>query len=92
MRDTMRDTMPLTDVKNTQEVKVYQPGSQHVVGDGEQHGPAAPVVVDPVAAQISVDDTATAIRARCSSTALCHTFCRASRSTGRTTAVQPSLV
>ena len=33
-RITMRDTMQLTNVKNAHEVKVYQPGSQHVVGDG----------------------------------------------------------
>ena len=30
----MRDTMPATNVKNTDQVKVYQPGSRHVVGDG----------------------------------------------------------
>ena len=30
----MRDTMPATNVKKTDQVKVYQPGSQHVVGDG----------------------------------------------------------
>jgi redox-sensitive bicupin YhaK (pirin superfamily) len=30
----MRDTMPATNVKKTEQVKVYQPGSQHVVGDG----------------------------------------------------------
>jgi quercetin 2,3-dioxygenase len=30
----MRDTMPATSVKKTEQVKVYQPGSQHVVGDG----------------------------------------------------------
>lgn len=30
----MRDTMPATYVEKTVQVKVYQPGSQHVVGDG----------------------------------------------------------
>ena len=30
----MRDTMPGTNVKKTDQVKVYQPGSLHVVGDG----------------------------------------------------------
>ena len=30
----MRDTMPVTHVEKTDQVKVYQPGSQHVVGDG----------------------------------------------------------
>jgi len=30
----MRDTMSATYVKKTDQVKVYQPGSQHVVGDG----------------------------------------------------------
>ena len=30
----MRDTMPATNVEKTNQVKVYQPGSQHVVGDG----------------------------------------------------------
>lgn len=30
----MRDTMPATNVKKTDQVKIYQPGSQHVVGDG----------------------------------------------------------
>ena len=30
----MRDTMPETSVDKTAQVKVYQPGSQHVVGDG----------------------------------------------------------
>jgi quercetin 2,3-dioxygenase len=30
----MRNTMPATNVKKTDQVKVYQPGSQHVVGDG----------------------------------------------------------
>ena len=30
----MRDTMPATNMKKTNQVKVYQPGSQHVVGDG----------------------------------------------------------
>ena len=30
----MRDTMSATNVKKTDQVKVYQPGSQHVVGDG----------------------------------------------------------
>jgi redox-sensitive bicupin YhaK (pirin superfamily) len=30
----MRDTMPATNVEKTDQVKVYQPGSQHVVGDG----------------------------------------------------------
>ena len=30
----MRDTMPVTNVEKTDQVKVYQPGSQHVVGDG----------------------------------------------------------
>ena len=30
----MRDTMPATNVKKTDQVKVYQPGSRHVVGDG----------------------------------------------------------
>ena len=30
----MRDTMSATTVKKTDQVKVYQPGSQHVVGDG----------------------------------------------------------
>ena len=30
----MRDTMPATNVKKTDQLKVYQPGSQHVVGDG----------------------------------------------------------
>ena len=30
----MRNTMPATDTKKTEQVKVYQPGSQHVVGDG----------------------------------------------------------
>jgi quercetin 2,3-dioxygenase len=30
----MRDTMPGTHVEKTDQVKVYQPGSQHVVGDG----------------------------------------------------------
>ena len=30
----MRDTMPATNVKKADQVKVYQPGSQHVVGDG----------------------------------------------------------
>ena len=30
----MRDTMPATNVEKTVQVKVYQPGSQHVVGDG----------------------------------------------------------
>src|SRR2546421_4646819 len=33
-RLTMRDTMSATYVKKTDQVKVYQPGSQHVVGDG----------------------------------------------------------
>ena len=30
----MRDTMQVTNVEKTDQVKVYQPGSQHVVGDG----------------------------------------------------------
>ena len=30
----MRDTMPVTNVEKTDQVKVYHPGSQHVVGDG----------------------------------------------------------
>ena len=30
----MRDTMPVTHAEKTSQVKVYQPGSQHVVGDG----------------------------------------------------------
>lgn len=30
----MRDTMSATNVEKTDQVKVYQPGSQHVVGDG----------------------------------------------------------
>jgi redox-sensitive bicupin YhaK (pirin superfamily) len=30
----MRDTMSVTHVEKTDQVKVYQPGSQHVVGDG----------------------------------------------------------
>ena len=30
----MRDTMPIANMKSTDQVKVYQPGSQHVVGDG----------------------------------------------------------
>jgi len=30
----MRDTMSATYVKKTDQVKIYQPGSQHVVGDG----------------------------------------------------------
>ena len=30
----MRDTMSATNVEKTEQVKVYQPGSQHVVGDG----------------------------------------------------------
>lgn len=30
----MRDTMPVTHAEKTDRVKVYQPGSQHVVGDG----------------------------------------------------------
>ena len=30
----MRDTMPVTHVEKSDQVKVYQPGSQHVVGDG----------------------------------------------------------
>ena len=30
----MRDTMPATNMEKTVQVKVYQPGSQHVVGDG----------------------------------------------------------
>jgi quercetin 2,3-dioxygenase len=30
----MRDTMPATNAKKTDQVKVYQPGSRHVVGDG----------------------------------------------------------
>jgi quercetin 2,3-dioxygenase len=30
----MRDTMPVTHVEKTDQVKVYQPGSQHIVGDG----------------------------------------------------------
>jgi redox-sensitive bicupin YhaK (pirin superfamily) len=30
----MRDTMSATNVKKADQVKVYQPGSQHVVGDG----------------------------------------------------------
>ena len=30
----MRDTMPVTHVEKADQVKVYQPGSQHVVGDG----------------------------------------------------------
>ena len=30
----MRDTMPAANVKKSDQVKVYQPGSQHVVGDG----------------------------------------------------------
>ena len=30
----MRDTMPVTNVEKTERVKVYHPGSQHVVGDG----------------------------------------------------------
>ena len=30
----MRDTMPVTHVEKTDQVMVYQPGSQHVVGDG----------------------------------------------------------
>lgn len=30
----MRDTMPATNVEKTNQVKIYQPGSQHVVGDG----------------------------------------------------------
>ena len=30
----MRDTMSATYVKKTDQVKVYQPGSQHIVGDG----------------------------------------------------------
>ena len=30
----MRDTMSATNVEKTNQVKVYQPGSQHVVGDG----------------------------------------------------------
>ncbi len=30
----MRDTMPAANVEKTNQVKVYQPGSQHVVGDG----------------------------------------------------------
>jgi redox-sensitive bicupin YhaK (pirin superfamily) len=30
----MRDTMPVTNMEKTDQVKVYQPGSQHVVGDG----------------------------------------------------------
>lgn len=30
----MRDTMPVTHVEKTDQMKVYQPGSQHVVGDG----------------------------------------------------------
>src|SRR6185369_9854900 len=33
-RLTMRDTMPVTNGQNTPCVEVYQPGSQHVVGDG----------------------------------------------------------
>lgn len=30
----MRDMMPVTNVEKTDQVKVYHPGSQHVVGDG----------------------------------------------------------
>jgi quercetin 2,3-dioxygenase len=30
----MRNTMPVTNVEKTDQVKVYHPGSQHVVGDG----------------------------------------------------------
>jgi hypothetical protein len=30
----MRDTIETVNVKKTDQVKVYQPGSQHVVGDG----------------------------------------------------------
>ena len=30
----MRDTMQVTNAEKTDQVKVYQPGSQHVVGDG----------------------------------------------------------
>ena len=30
----MRDTMERVNIKKTGQVKVYQPGSQHVVGDG----------------------------------------------------------
>jgi quercetin 2,3-dioxygenase len=30
----MRDTMPVTSMEKTDQVKVYHPGSQHVVGDG----------------------------------------------------------
>src|SRR5215510_7410280 len=33
-RFTMKDTMPVANIQNTPQVKVYQPGSQHVVGDG----------------------------------------------------------
>src|SRR5512137_228048 len=33
-RRNMRNTMPATDTKKIEQVKIYQPGSEHVVGDG----------------------------------------------------------